>query len=224
MPVVFPVKGTGGTSSYSAGNQLAAADLNAGFKAVNAIAPSGRGSIITADAANSPIDLPFTVSDGYVLTSEPSNVGNASGIKWAPITLSTNALLTAPTEQWNIVTGTGATGSIDFNVKVSGVYYYTTAATANWTINFQGSSTVTLNSILSVGQSITVVFLNTNDATHTYYPSTIKIDTATVTPVWQGGTAPTAGNVSSTDVYTFNIVKTSSTPTYKVFASLVKFA
>lgn len=223
MPVVFPVKGTGGTSSYASGSQLSNADLNTGFKAVNALAPSGRGSIITADAANSPIDLPFTTNDGYVLTSEYSNSSNASGIKWAPLTLSTNALLTSPTEQWTVVSS-AATGTIDFNVKVSGVYYYTSAASANWTLNFQGSNSVTLNSILGTGQSLTAAFINTNGSGNTYYPSTIKIDSTPLTPIWQGGVAPTAGNASASDVYVFIIVKTSSTPTYKIFASQTKFA
>jgi hypothetical protein len=44
-----------------------------------------------------------------------------------------------------------------------------------------------------------------------------------VTTRWQGGTAPTAGNASSQDVYTFVVVKTASA-TFSVFASVTKFA
>ena len=57
-----------------------------------------------------------------------------------------------------------------------------------------------------------------------YYASTIKIDGTTVTPKWLNGTAPAAGNASSTDVYTFTIIKTAATPTYTVLAAVTKFA
>ena len=221
MPVVFPVKGTNGPSTYTSGAQLAAADLNAGFKAVNAIAPSGKGSLISADAANSPVDLPMTVTNGYVLTSDSAQT---LGLKWAPVSITANTVLTSPLETWSLNTSTGATGTINFDAKTAGVYLYTTAATSNFTINFRGDGSTTLSSILAVGQSITVAFLNTNDSTHTYYPNTLQIDGVTLTPVWQGGVAPTAGNISSVDAYTFNIVKLAATPTYKIFASVVKFA
>jgi hypothetical protein len=84
------------------------------------------------------------------------------------------------------------------------------------------ATTGTLNSILAVGQSVTCTLLVTNGGT-AYYPTTIQIDGSTVTPKWQTGTAPTAGNANSVDVYTFAIVKTANL-TYTVLASQVKFA
>ena len=65
--------------------------------------------------------------------------------------------------------------------------------------------------------------MNTNGAT-AYYPNVIQIDATTVTPKWQGGTAPIGGNASSIDVYVFTIVKTAATPTYVVLGSQTKFA
>jgi hypothetical protein len=84
------------------------------------------------------------------------------------------------------------------------------------------ATTGTLNSILSAGQSVTCSLLVTNGGT-AYYPSTIQIDGSSVTPKWQTGTAPTAGNANSVDLYTFAIVKTANL-TYTVLASQVKFA
>jgi hypothetical protein len=84
------------------------------------------------------------------------------------------------------------------------------------------ATTGTLNSILSAGQSVTCTLLVTNGGT-AYYPSTIQVDGSTVTPKWQTGIAPTAGNANSVDVYTFAIVKTANL-TYTVLAAQVKFA
>ena len=68
---------------------------------------------------------------------------------------------------------------------------------------------------------MTVAFLNTNGTTP-YYLSGLTIDGTSITSQWQGGTAPTAGNASSTDAYTFLILKTAAN-TYTVLASLAQF-
>jgi hypothetical protein len=78
--------------------------------------------------------------------------------------------------------------------------------------------------MLAVGDAISAVFLNTNGAT-AYYPDDFEIDGTVVTPKWSGGTAPTGGNASSIDAYSFTIIKTAATPTYTVLAGgAVKFA
>jgi len=125
-------------------------------------------------------------------------------------------------EDVNVV-ASAATGTINLEVDTASVWYYTTNATANHTLNIRYSSTVSLNTALAVGDAITVVWMNTNGAT-AYYPNVIQIDATTVTPKWQGGTAPAAGNASSIDVYVFTIVKTAATPTYQVLGSQTKFA
>ena len=53
--------------------------------------------------------------------------------------------------------------------------------------------------------------------------SAVTIDGTSVTPKWQGGTAPTKGNVSGIDSYTYVIVKTASA-TYTVLATQTQFA
>jgi len=120
------------------------------------------------------------------------------------------------------VTATAATGTINYDVATQSIVYYTTAATANWTINLRASSAATLNSLMSIGQTITVTFMATQGATP-YYNSALTIDGTSVTPKWQGGVAPTAGNASSIDSYTYAILKTASA-TFTVLASITKFA
>jgi len=130
--------------------------------------------------------------------------------------------LKAPTETANIVAA-AATGTIAIDTSTSSIWYYTTNASANHTLNFRYSSGVSLSSVLAVGEAITVVWMNTNGAT-AYYPNVIQIDGTTVTPKVQGGTAITAGNASSTDIYSFTIIKTAATPTYLVLEAQTKFA
>jgi hypothetical protein len=120
------------------------------------------------------------------------------------------------------VSATAATGTINFDITTQAVLYYTTNASGNFTLNFRASSGTTLNTAMNTGDSVTVAFLNTNGGT-AYYNSAVQIDGSSVTPKWQGGTAPTSGNASSIDVYVYTIVKTASA-TFTVAASQTRFA
>ena len=120
------------------------------------------------------------------------------------------------------VSATAATGTINYDVTTQSVLYYTTNASGNFTMNFRGSAGTSLDTLLSTGQSVTVAFLNTNGGT-AYYNSAVQVDGASVTPKWQGGTAPTSGNASSIDIYVYTIIKTGSA-TFTVAASQTKFA
>jgi hypothetical protein len=120
------------------------------------------------------------------------------------------------------VSATAATGTINFDITTQAVLYYTTNASGNFTLNFRASSGTTLNTAMNTGDSVTVAFLNTNGGT-AYYNSAVQVDGSSVTPKWQGGTAPTSGNASSIDVYVYTIVKTASA-TFTVAASQTRFA
>ena len=120
------------------------------------------------------------------------------------------------------VSATAATGTINFDAITQGVLYYTTNASANWTLNVRGDGSTTLNTLMATGDALTVTFLVTQGST-AYYPTAFTIDGTSVTPKWQNGTAPAAGNASSVDAYTYAIVKTGSAA-YTVFASQTKFA
>jgi hypothetical protein len=120
------------------------------------------------------------------------------------------------------VSATAATGTIAYDVTTQSVLYYTSTAAANWTVNFRASAGTALNTVMSVGQAITVVFSVTQGAT-AYYNNGWQIDGSAVVPKWQGGTAPSSGNVSSIDVYSYVIIKTANA-TFTVLASQTKFA
>jgi len=121
------------------------------------------------------------------------------------------------------VSATAATGTINYDVTTQSVVYFTSSASANWTINLRGNGTTALNTLLSTGQAITVAHLVTNGGT-AYYNNVVQVDgtTSGVTTRWQGGAAPTTGNANSIDVYTYTIIKTGSA-TFTVLASQTRY-
>lgn len=134
----------------------------------------------------------------------------------------TNTKLVAPSEKVQIE-ASGTSGTVNFDLSDYSIVYYTSDSTANFTLNVRGDSSTTLDSLMEVGESFSINFLNTNGATP-YYATAYQIDGSAVTPIWQYGAAPSAGNANSTDVYNLTIVKTAATPTYTVFAAMAKFA
>ena len=119
------------------------------------------------------------------------------------------------------ISATAATGTINYDVTTQSVLYYTTSASANWTVNVRGNSSTSLDTLMSTGQAITVVFLVTQGAT-AYYNNAFQIDGSSVTPKYQGGTAYTSGNASGIDAYSYTIVKTGSAA-FTVFAAQTQF-
>lgn len=138
----------------------------------------------------------------------------------------TTPTLTRPTinttKEVTTVSATAATGTVNFDAITQSVLYYTTSASGNWTLNVRGDGSTSLDSIMSTGQSMTVAFLATQGAT-AYYQTGFTVDGSSVTPKWQGGAAPSAGNPTSVEAYVFSIVKTASA-TFTVFASRTQFA
>ena len=119
------------------------------------------------------------------------------------------------------ISATAATGTINYDVTTQSVLYYTSNASANWTVNVRANSSTSLNTLMSTGQALTVVFLVTQGST-AYYNNAFQIDGSSVTPKYQGGTAWTSGNASGIDAYSYTIVKTDSA-TFTVFAAQTQF-
>jgi hypothetical protein len=161
--------------------------------------PDADGTLIVADAANT-----FTGTQTFA--------GSSSAL----------AMILNDVAETTTISATAATGTINYDVTTQSVLYYTSNASANWTVNFRASSGTSLNTAMSTGQTLTVVFLVTQGST-AYYNSAVQVDGSSVTPKWQQGTAPTAGNASSIDAYVYSIVKTGNAA-FTIFASQTKFA
>ena len=117
---------------------------------------------------------------------------------------------------------TAATGTVNYDVLTQAVWNFTTNASGNWTLNIRGDGSNSLNSIMDTGESITIAHIVSQGGT-AYYNSAVQIDGSGVTPEWQGGAAPTEGNASSLDTYTYTIIKTADA-TFTVLASQTQFA
>ena len=189
---------------------------------------SSSGADLSLNANGSNRDVFLKVNGTTLMTVQGStaNVGvgtssPTSGIQTAGSS-SKSAFKTPNIAEVDTISATAATGTINYDITTQSVLFYTSNASANWTVNFRGSSGTTLNSVMQTGESISATFLVTQGST-AYYNSAVTIDGTSVTPKWQGGTAPTSGNASSVDCYTYVIQKTGSA-TYAVLASQTKFA
>jgi len=157
----------------------------------------------------------------FTASGDDANVGiNFTPKGTGAVTFNGMGKLEEIKEKVNIYT-TATTGTMNFNFLDGAVEYHTGTATGQFTLNLRGSSSTTLNSLMSVGESMTGAYLNTNT---TFYLSTITIDgsSTNVTREFQGGSAPTAGN-AGIDVYAFTAIKTSTTPAYTLLISQTQF-
>jgi hypothetical protein len=146
---------------------------------------------------------------------------NSAVVMSGESTLSGGSLLKRVKET-TTVSATAAANTISYDFITQSVLYYTSDATGNWVLNVRGDSGTTLNSVMSTGQSATVAFLATQGAT-AYYQTALQIDGSSVTPKYQGGSAPTEGNASGVDAYVFTIIKTADA-TFTALGSQTQFA
>ena len=121
------------------------------------------------------------------------------------------------------ITATALTGTQNINVLENSINFYTANNAANWTMNVRANSSTRLDAIMTTGESMTVAYLATQLSANTFYQSAFQIDGASVTPKYQGGSAPSAGNAASIDLYAFTIIKTAAN-TYTVLGSQTQYA
>jgi len=107
-----------------------------------------------------------------------------------------------------------------YDVLTQAVYFQNVNLGSNFTVNFRGDASNTLNSVLATGESVTAALITKQGNTTFFNTSVLTVDgTSTgVTVVYQGGSAPTAGNASSNDVYTYTAIKTAAS-TYTILAA-----
>jgi hypothetical protein len=106
------------------------------------------------------------------------------------------------------VSNTGFTTTLQFNALSQSIINYTTDCSANFTVNFRGDATTSLNTLMAIDQCMTFAIIVRN-GTGNYFLTSVIIDGVTRTVRWTGG-APITGFTNSTEMYNFNIIKTAS--------------
>lgn len=183
---------------------------------------TAKGDIIAATAASTVTNV-AAGANNTVLVADSTQT---AGVKWS-------STLTAPALSYPVLTGpeevflnSGALGGANtVYAKNYGLVLSTANATGNITLNITGDGTTTLNTLLAINSAVTMSIIVQNGTT-AYYVTSVQVDgtTAGVTTKWSGGTAPSAGNASSLDAYSFTVFKTAAS-TYTVLAAgPVKYA
>jgi hypothetical protein len=204
-----PSTGALTATSLTPTNALGVAYGGTGATTLTGVLKGNGTSAFTAATAGTDYVAPGTATTFTALQTFAGTSSNAA--------LKTSNILEVAT-----ISATAATGTINYDMTTQSVLYYTTDASGNFTVNFRGSSGTSLDTIMATGESLSATFLVTNGAT-AYYNSAVQVDGSSVTPKWQGGSAPTSGNASSIDSYTYVIIKTGSAA-FTVLASVTQFA
>jgi len=195
----------------SSGTGIIDSNSNSQIKFTTTASATNQITIANAATGTNPVVSATGTDTNIGLTLTPKGIGR--------VTANGNAKIFGVAEGVTVTTTFQTTLNYDTNTQA--VYFSNVAATSNFTVNLRGDSTNSLNASLAIGESVTVALLSKQNNT-TYYNNVIQVDGTTVTAIWQGGSAPTSGNTSSTDVYSYTAIKTAAS-TYTVLASQTQF-
>jgi hypothetical protein len=189
---------------------------------------SGLGFSLSGDVTSSG-NLTLVVPNSASLTSS-MGLGNVSSLNFngngstvlagngAWVTQSGSTLFNYATEVVTLVTHT--TGTYTHDLLTSSIVYSTAVATGSVVVAYRGNVSTTVNTLLSVGTSITATYVMTTGSTG-YAVTGITVDGTSQTVNWAGGTTPSV--VANTKMsYTFTIVKTFAN-TYTVLGTATRF-
>ena len=219
----MPLGANAGYNLFTTGDILTAAQVQNNLQ--------NQSIMFFADAAarDADVDLTAALTEGmFCYLADVNQVQFYTGSAWVGLLGDDGALptFTSPKEV-NVTSGetAGSPATVNLDVVDSSVLIYTGTAVADWTLNVRGNSSTTLNSLMAVGEQLTVVFETPIGAT-AYEPVAggFTIDGAVPSSIkYLGGSVP-VGNTNSTDVYIYTIRKTAVTSTFTVLGSQNKFA
>jgi len=217
-----------GTTTTINSTTLTVDDLNVVVASGAADAAAANGAGLTVDGAsatfnyassgdkwtmNKPLDVTGAITSSAALNAASASLTGSITSTGADI----NGPLAIEEVKEKVTIDTTTTGTLSFDTQTQAVIFLSANQGANRTINFTN-----VNSNMAVGESMTFAVLATQGST-AYYLNAYQVDSSSVTPKWQGGSAPSAGNASGIDAYSFTLVKTADA-TFTVLASVTQYA
>lgn len=201
--------------------------------ASTAVVPYSDASLLTSGTVSS-ARLPASGvtagsfgSSSQIATLTVDSLGRITSITNTPASISTANIVNFSAAKETITVSANAANAtiIQFDAATQGVLYYTGNATAAFPLNIRGNASQTLNDYMAIGQSVTVVFLNTNGTTgfgligNTSF--TIDGVNTNRTLRWVNSVLPVASS-SGVDAWSFVIIKTAIN-TFTVLGSMSSF-
>jgi len=171
------------------------------------VSPGTAGNVLTSNGTGAPTWAPASSSVSLSANNTWTGTQTFNGSTTAIAEKLKNAA-----EKLNVI-GTATPAYCELYAANGAVTYYTGHATSNVTVSlsfyYNFPTNVTLDSVLSVGESMTFVLLMTTSTSTSYYVTGVNIDQSTYPVVWLGGT-PTSGSfgTENIDAYTFTVIKT----------------
>ena len=107
-------------------------------------------------------------------------------------------------ENVNIVTGK-LSDNQNIDLANGMIHYFTTQETTTSTPNLRFDSSTTLDSKMSIGETIALTIITT--AGSAAYSAQLTIDGTSITENWVAGEVPNSGGTSGVDIYSYTIIK-----------------
>ena len=223
----------GGKLNWSSGS--AVADTNLYRSSADVLKTDDSFDVASGQAynINGTNVLTSTSLGSSVVSSSLTSVGSLAGLTAATPTFSgpltsagvstfQNTLILQQSLE-KITIGTSPSSTTNIDVLTSALHYYATSHSTGVTLEIRPSSSITdLDTLMSTGQSLTVVFIMKSGHVNGKV-SALTIYGTSQTIKWFGGVAPSGSAGDALDAYTFTIIKT-GTSTYTVLGSQSKFA
>ena len=210
------------------GNLIVVGNISANNITGNANYANFAGTAFNVSGSNVSGQVANALVAGTVYTNAQPNITSVGTLSSLSVTGNISAqsfagaLGSLPYGLENISLIGAQTGTYNMDLISNAINYSTANATSNVTLNFRGNSSVTANTLIANGQSVTSTYVMTNGTTP-YGITGIQVDGVSQTIKWAGGLTPTS-YANTTVSSTFTIIKTSTTPTYVVLGSSTRYS
>jgi hypothetical protein len=198
---------------------------NSAFIQANAAFNTGNSGFIQANAAFLQANTPSITANVALLQANAAfiqaNTANTIAIDSTRLAPNLKLNIIQVLESANIF-ATAISGNVNIDIGVNTSYFFSSNTTGNVTFNLRGTSSVSFDSTVGIGQTASVAIALKQGATK--YKANVYIDGVLQTPYWLGNSSPAYATAQqqSIDVYTYTVFKTAAS-TYSILAANSNF-